>query len=247
MSARIGYHASHEQFPPGELLDLVRAAEAAGFACAKCSDHFHPWSEAQGESGAAWPWLGAVMQATGLTMGIISAPGYRYHPAVLAQSIATVAAMFEDRLWVALGTGEAINEAITGLPWPDKAERNARLLECIAVTRRLLAGEEVTHRGRVNVIEAKLYSRPRSPVPLFGAAMSTETAAMLAPHVDGLLATGGEPEATAKLISAFRDAGGENKPVVLQCALSWAPTRDEALQSALEQWPHAAVATGEVA
>ena len=247
MSVKIGYHASHEQFAPAELLGLVQAAEAAGFQCAKCSDHFHPWGEAQGQSGAAWPWLGAVMQGTRLPMGIVSAPGYRYHPAMLAQSIATVAQMFEGRLWVALGSGEAINEAITGLPWPEKSERNARLIECIDVTRRLLAGETVTHRGRVQVIEAKLYSRPIGPVPLFGAAVSAETAALLAPYVDGLLTTGGEPEAVAKVLDAFRAAGGAGKPVVLQTALSWAPTESEAMASALDQWGHAAAATGEVA
>ncbi len=246
MKTKFGYHASHEQFSPRELLDLVQAAEAAGFDCAKCSDHFHPWGEAQGQSGAAWPWLGAVMQATRLPMGIVSAPGYRYHPAVLAQSIATVSQMFEGRLWVALGSGEAINEAITGLHWPEKPERNARLLECIDITRRLLAGETVTHRGRVQVIEAKLYSRPNGPVALFGAAVSPDTAALLAPEVDGLLTTGGEPEDTAKVIEAFRKAGGKDKPVVLQTAISWAPTEDEAMASAVDQWGHAAAAIGEV-
>ena len=247
MSPRIGYHASHEQFSPLELLELVRAAEAAGFDCAKCSDHFHPWGEAQGQSGAAWPWLGATMQATRLPIGIVSAPGYRYHPAVLAQSIATVAAMFEGRLWVALGSGEAINEAITGLPWPEKAERNARLIECIGITRRLLAGETVTHRGRVQVIEAKLYSRPAGSVPLLGAAVSAETAALLAPHVDGLLTTGGEPEAVAKVLDSFRSAGGAGKPVVLQAALSWANSHAAAMDAALQQWAGVCAAQGEVA
>lgn len=245
MAPRIGYHASHEQFAPAELLDLVQAAERAGFECLKCSDHFQPWSERQGQSGAAWPWLGAAMQATSLGFGIISAPGYRYHPAVLAQSIATVGAMFEGRLWAALGSGEAINEAITGQAWPEKAERNARLLDCIDVIRRLLGGETITHRGRITVIEAKLYSRPRTPVPLYSAAVSEATARLLAPHVDGLLTTGGEPDAVRKVIDAFRGAGGADKPVILQAALCWDRDPDEAMREALDQWGPCAIG-GEV-
>lgn len=243
---RLGYHASHEQFAPADLLGLVKLAETAGFDCAKCSDHFHPWSERQGESAAAWPWLGAAMQATSLPFGIISAPGYRYHPAVLAQSIATVGAMFEGRLWAALGSGEAINEAITGLPWPEKAERNRKLLECIGVIRDLLAGEEVTFRGRITVIEAKLHSLPRAPVPLHGAAVTAETAALLAPYVDGLLTVGGEPAEVSKVVTAFREGGGAGKPVILQAALCWADTYAEALGEALEQWAACAIG-GELA
>jgi G6PDH family F420-dependent oxidoreductase len=189
---QIGYHASHEQFAPRRLLALVKRAEAAGFHAAKSSDHFHPWSERQGQSGFAWSWLGAAMEATSFPIGIISAPGYRYHPAVLAQAAATIGEMYEGRLWLALGSGEAINEAITGEYWPDKEERNARLLECVEVTRRLFAGETVTHRGRITVVEARLYTRPISPVPLYGAAVTAKTAA-LAGSWAGRTAFGWEP------------------------------------------------------
>src|SRR3954464_3992242 len=111
---RIGYHASHEQFSPRELLDLVKLAEQAGFDCAMSSDHFHPWSERQGHSGYAWSWLGAAMEATRLPFGIITAPGDRYPPGIVAQGAATLAQMYPGRLWLALGSGEAINESITG-------------------------------------------------------------------------------------------------------------------------------------
>lgn len=242
----IGYHASHEQFPPSRLLALVRRAEAAGFHAAKSSDHFHPWSERQGQSGFAWSWLGAVMEATRFPVGIISAPGYRYHPAVLAQAAATLGEMYEGRLWLALGSGEAINEAITGEYWPGKEERNARLLECVDITRRLFAGETVTHRGRVAVVEAKLYSRPKSPVPIYGAAMTENTAAWAGSWADGLLLAGHKPEAVQPLIEAFRDNGGGGKPVHVQMAISWAATREAAEANALDQWSSAAIG-GEVA
>jgi len=121
---RIGYHASYEQFAPSQLLGFVKAAEAAGYGAAKSSDHFHPWSERQGQSGFAWTWLGAAMQATSLPFGMISAPGYRYHPAVLAQAAATTGVMFPGRFWFALGSGEAINEAFTGLARRRREHRN---------------------------------------------------------------------------------------------------------------------------
>ncbi|UXN73057.1 TIGR03885 family FMN-dependent LLM class oxidoreductase [Devosia sp. A8/3-2] len=231
-----GYHASHEQFSPSALLGYVRQAEAAGFDCAKSSDHFHPRSERQGQSSFARSRLGAAMQATTLPFGIISAPGYRYHPAILAQAAATIAELFPRRLWLAPGSGEALNEAITGSARPDKAERNARLLECVAVMRALLAGETVTHRGRVEVIEARLYTRPAEPLPLYGAAVTPETAALVGGWADGLLTMGGDITAVRAVLEAFRGNGGEGKPVHLQHALSRAPTEAEAPADALDQW-----------
>lgn len=232
----MGYHASHEQFAPSALLDYVQRAEAAGFDSAKSSDHFHPWATSQGQSGFAWSWLGAAMQATRFSYGMISAPGYRYHPAILAQAAATIGEIFPDRLWLALGSGEAINEAITGEAWPDKPERNARLLECVEITRALFAGETVTHRGRVTVIEARLYSRPTRPVPLFGAAVTPKTASFVAGWADGLLTTGGDIESLKEVLEAFRSNGGAGKPVHVQHALSWAETEEQAVSQALEQW-----------
>ena len=146
-----GIHASHEQIPPSRLLASVRHAEAAGFGAAMCSDHFSPWSERQGESGFAWSWLGAAMATTDLPFGVVNAPGQRYHPAIIAQAAATLAAMFPGRFWVALGSGENVNEHITGGRWPAKAERDARLRECVQIIRALLDGEEVTHHGLVSV------------------------------------------------------------------------------------------------
>lgn len=108
--AKFGYHVSHEQFKPSTLLQYVQLAEQAGFTHALSSDHFYPWSELQGQSGFAWSWLGAALQATNLTFGVVNAPGQRYHPAIIAQAAATLAEMFPNRFWVALGSGQALNE-----------------------------------------------------------------------------------------------------------------------------------------
>ena len=120
MDRVIGWHASHELYAPGELLRLAQRAERAGFAAATCSDHFHPWTPSQGNSGFAFAWLGAALQSTAMTFGSVCCPVGRYHPAVVAQAAATLAEMFPGRYWLALGTGLALNESITGAAWPDK-------------------------------------------------------------------------------------------------------------------------------
>jgi probable non-F420 flavinoid oxidoreductase len=242
---KIGFHASHEQFAPSLLLALAAEAQDAGFQAIKSSDHFHPWSEKHAQAGFAWSWLGAAMARTHVPFGTITAPGYRYHPAIIAQAIATLGEMFPNRFWAALGSGQAINEAITGLNWPDKPERNARLRECVEVIRCLLAGEKVTHRGRITVVEAKLYALPRITPLLFGAAVTPETAKFAGEWADGLLTTGGDLESVGKVVDAFRSAGGEGKPIMVQDALSWAPTEDEAFEQAIEQWSGSSVG-GEV-
>jgi probable non-F420 flavinoid oxidoreductase len=234
--SRLGYHVSHEQFSPSDLLGFIQHAEAAGFQCAMSSDHFKPWASAQGQSGSAWPWLGAALQSTSLPFGIISAPGYRYHPAILAQNAATLSAMFPHRLWLALGSGQRLNEDITGLPWPVKSERNAGLRECADIVRALMSGETVTHRGRVEVVDARLYSLPATPPRLIGAAVTEATAEFVGGWADGLLTVGSAPEQIAKVIAAFRRGGGEGKPVYLQAKLGWDASEEEALYGAFEQW-----------
>src|SRR3954451_13315798 len=156
----IGFHNSHEQVHPTQLLAATQHAEAVGFTAAMSSDHFSPWSARQGQSAFGWTWLGAAMATTGLPFGAVNAPGQRYHPAIVAQAIGTLGAMFPGRFWVALGSGEASNEHITGQGWPRKAVRDARLRECVDVIRALLAGEEVSHDGLVSVDRAKLWTLP---------------------------------------------------------------------------------------
>jgi coenzyme F420-dependent glucose-6-phosphate dehydrogenase len=242
---RFSYHASHEQFAPGQLLEYVRKAEKAGFDGAFSSDHLQPWSNAQGHSGFAWSWIGAALQATQkLTFSLITVPGgWRYQPVVLAQAIATLAQMFEGRLpWVALGSGQAINERAVGQDWPGKCERNTRLFAGAQIIKRLLAGETVTQQGNVSALDARIWSRPEQTPILVGAAVTEETAAWLGSWADGLLTAGHDPEKLAKVVAAFRRGGGQGKPIHLKVGLSWAPAADEALRQAHEQWRFNALA-----
>ncbi len=231
--AAVGIHASHEQIPPSTLLTAMREAEDAGFERAWSSDHFSPWSERQGESGFAWSWLGAAMQATSLPYGVVNAPGQRYHPAIVAQAAATLAEMFPGRLSVALGTGEFSNEHITGAPWPDKKVRNARLRECVDIMRALFAGEVVDHDGLVRVDRAKLWTLPAEPPPLLATAVSVETAAWAGEWADGLITINQPHDHLRAMIEAFEPDG---RPVAMQVHLSWAPDEAAALRIAHEQW-----------
>jgi probable non-F420 flavinoid oxidoreductase len=233
--ALIGYHASHEQLAPGALLAAVREAEAVGFTAAMCSDHLAPWGEAQGHSGHSWSWLGAALEATSLTFGVVTAPVQRYHPAVVAQAIATLAEMYPGRFWAALGSGEALNEHVTGETWPRKKVRDARLLEAVDVIRRLHAGDEVSVDGHVKVDRARVWSLPEEPPPLIGAAVSEETARTVGGWADGLITVNQPPETLERVVRAFREKGGD-KPAYLQVHLSWADSEEQALEIAYEQW-----------
>jgi probable non-F420 flavinoid oxidoreductase len=232
----IGYHASHEQHPPSALVSAAQAAADAGFGAVSSSDHVTPWSRAQGESGFAWSWLGAAMAAVPLPFGVVNAPGQRYHPVIVAQAIATLSEMFPQRLWVALGSGEASNEHVTGTPWPPKPVRNARLRECVDVIRALLRGDEVSVDGQVRVDRARLWTLPAVMPPLVGAALSESTAAWCGEWADGLITVHAPVERLRRVIDAFRSGGGEGKPVRVQVKVAWARDEDEALAGAHEQW-----------
>jgi coenzyme F420-dependent glucose-6-phosphate dehydrogenase len=234
--AIIGYHNSHEQFKPSKLLEYVQLAEQAGFQSALSSDHFHPWSNSQGESGFAWSWLGAALQATSLSFGVVNAPGQRYHPAIIAQAAATLAEMFPERFFICLGSGQALNEMITGEGWPPKAERNARLREVVDVIRALWNGERVTHKGLITVEEAQLYSLPKVKPLLVGAAVSAKTAEWVGSWADALITVSKPPQELKKTVEAFRRGGGEGKHMFLKVQLSYARSEDEARQGAHDQW-----------
>ncbi|GGA67893.1 LLM class F420-dependent oxidoreductase [Pseudoclavibacter endophyticus] len=238
-SPLVGVHISHEQLDPRTALEVARRADALGFRDGLCSDHLTPWSERQGESGFAWAWLGAALATTSMRFGVVTAPGQRYHPVIAAQAIATLEQMHPGRFWAALGSGEAMNEHVTGDAWPAKSERTARLGECVDVLRELLAGREVSHRGRVVVDRARVWSLPETPPPLVGAAVTAETAAWAATWADGLITISQPFEKLRDIIGAYREAGGAGD-VSVQSQLAYVRPanggREAARALAHDQW-----------
>lgn len=233
--ATIGFHASHEQISPRQLLADVQRAEQVGFNAAMCSDHFEPWSPKQGHSGYAWSWLGAALATTNLGFGVVNAPGQRYHPAIIAQAIGTLGVMFPGRFWAALGSGEYSNEHVTGAEWPRKEDRQKRLEECVDVIKRMLGGETVSHQGMVEVDQARLWDVPDPTPELIAPAVSVLTAARGARWADGLATINADHNKLREILDAWNEAGGPPKRI-LQLHLSWAPTEAEAYDIALDQW-----------
>ncbi|WMJ72099.1 TIGR03885 family FMN-dependent LLM class oxidoreductase [Cytophagaceae bacterium ABcell3] len=233
---KLGYHISHEQFSPADLLRYVKKAEEAGFQFALSSDHFHPWNNDQGHSGFAWAWLGAAMAQTDLNFGVVNCPAYRYHPAIIAQAAATLDNMFPDRFWMAIGSGQALNEAINGEHWPAREERNNRLKEAADIMETLWRGDSVTRHGVIKVEEAKLYTLPQRKIPLIGAAITPDTAAWLATWADGMITISQPVQQLQKVVDAWKNNGGENKPMVLKVQVSYDKSDEEAVKGAHEQW-----------
>lgn len=191
---QIGYHASHEQFSPSDLLGYVKQAEQCGFRHVLSSDHFYPWSSEQGQSGFAWSWLGAALQATNATFGVVNAPGQRYHPAIIAQACATLGEMFPERFWVALESGQYLNEHITGEPWPEKVIRDKRLKESALTMFSMWQGKGVSEATTFKIENAKLYTRAEQRPKIIGAALSEAKAKFLAPWADGMITVSEKPD-----------------------------------------------------
>jgi F420-dependent hydroxymycolic acid dehydrogenase len=186
---QVGFTLAHEQFAVPTLVTLGQAAEAAGFDLVSTSDHFQPWQPNQGHAGLAWITLGVLGQQTRhLGMGTaVTCPSFRYHPSIVAEAFATLGLLYPGRVFLGLGSGEALNEtAATGAwaPWP---ERSARLIEATGVIRALWTGEEVDHQGQYYQVQGKLYDVPQVPVPIFMAANGPKAMRRAGQYGDGLI------------------------------------------------------------
>ena len=236
----IGYSLSSEEHPPAELVRQAVAAEAAGFSFALVSDHFHPWTDRQGQSPFVWSVIGAIAQATStLRLGTgVTCPTMRIHPAVIAQAAATCAMLMPGRFFLGVGTGENLNEHVLGDRWPGYEERAEMLEEAVSVIRMLWQGGLVSHRGRHYTVDrARLYSVPDEPPPIAVAAAG-ENAAELAGRIgDALISTAPD----AELVEDFERAGGEDKPRYGQLTVCWAESEEEAIRTVTEIWPNAAL------
>jgi coenzyme F420-dependent glucose-6-phosphate dehydrogenase len=211
---RFGYKASAEQFGPADLLDFSLHAEAHGFDAVAVSDHFQPWRHHGGHSPAVLPWLGALGARTErVYMGTsVLTPTLRYQPAVVAQAFATLACLSPGRVFLGVGTGEAMNETpVTGDVWPPIKERRRRMAEAIRLIRALWTDERVDFDGTwYRTARATVYDRPAEPVPIYVAA-SGPLAAKLAGRVgDGFICTSGKgAELYETLLASVREGAEE--------------------------------------
>ena len=237
----LGYTLSSEERQPQELIRDAQLAEASGFTFALISDHFHPWTDRQGSSPFVWSVLGGIA-ATAKTLRVgtgVTCPIVRYHPAIVAQASATVGCLMPGRFFLGVGSGESLNEHVTGHGWPPPDMRQDMLEEAVEILRALHAGGEKSHRGRFfQVDDARIYNLPEQPVPIYVAAGGKEAAQLAGRVGDGLICSAPVAEA----VEAFEVAGGAGKPRVGQLTVCWARTEEEGLRIAHELWPIAGLA-----
>ena len=244
----IGFAAMLEQFGPREVVDQTIAAEAAGFSGVMAADHFQPWVPQQGQAAFVWNVMTAVAERTKGDVGPgVTCPSFRFHPAIVAQASATLAAMYPGRHWLGLGSGEALNEHIVGGYWPETPERINRMFEAIEIIKKLFASrdKDVKHDGRYFKLEStRLWTLPEQTPPIYVATAGPVTAKKTGQYADGLI-TVGAPEGKLEMIRAkceegCREAGKDPNEFryILQLHLSWAPTDEEALRNAMVEWPN---------
>jgi G6PDH family F420-dependent oxidoreductase len=239
MAVQIGYTLSSEEFAPNDLVRYAKMAEDAGFAFTSISDHFHPWVDAQGHSPFVWSVIGGVATATErIQLGTgVTCPTVRTHPAIIAQAAATSAAMMPGRFYLGVGSGEALNEHITGERWPETEIRQAMLEEAVAVMRLLWQGGNQSHHGTYYTVEnARIYTLPEEPVSVMVAAAGTKAAELAGRIGDGLISTSPDK----KVVQAFEKAGGKG-PRYGQITICWGEDEKAALKTAHKIWPNSGI------
>jgi coenzyme F420-dependent glucose-6-phosphate dehydrogenase len=246
----LGWKAGTEQYPPGELLDYAVAAEEAGFDSIDASDHFHPWSE-RGQACFVWSWLGAAAARTSrLVLGTgVTCPILRYHPAVIAQAAATLAALAPKRFYLGVGTGEALNEYAATGAWPDYRTRQTQMIEAIELIRALWSGEEVTHSGLYyQTRRAKLYTQPPHPIPIYISSLVPGSARVAGRYGDGLITVSGEePKLYQEMLRNFeagaREAGKDPSmmPRMIELGVAYTDDEEQAIACRKTYWAGSAI------
>ncbi|AYF98546.1 glucose-6-phosphate dehydrogenase (coenzyme-F420) [Protaetiibacter intestinalis] len=194
---RLGYKASAEQFAPRELVEFAVAAEEHGFESVTTSDHFQPWRHEGGHAPFSLAWMTAVGERTSKVLigTSVMTPTFRYNPAVIAQAFATMGVLYPGRIFLGVGSGEALNEIATGWrgEWPEFKERFARLRESVDLMRALWTGDRVSFEGEYyQTVDASIYDRPESPIPVYIAAGGPMVARYAGRAGDGFICTSGK-------------------------------------------------------
>ena len=236
---KIGYFLSCEEYRPAELIEQARLAEEAGFDSLWISDHFHPWNDAQGQSPFVWSMIGAISQVCSLPIATaVTCPTVRIHPAVIAQAAATSAVLTGGRFILGVGSGEALNEHVVGARWPDAAVRLDMLEEAVDVLRTLWKGEFVDHHGEYYTVEnARIYTLPDEPIPVYVSAFGPKAADVAGRIGDGLVTTSPDTQ----IIHAFRESGGEGKPVHAGYKVCWGVDDDACIDTAHRLWANSGI------
>lgn len=185
----VGFMLAHEQFTVPELIDIGASAARSGFGLLAASDHFQPWQSNEGHCGQAWVTLAALWDRTpGVWAGTtVTCPILRYNPAVIAETFVSLSMLHPARIFLGVGSGEALNEQAATGQWPDWEERWDRLIEAIGIIRALWSGKRVSFTGKYYAVDGKLYDPPAQPIPLMVGANGRKSMRLAGRHGDGLI------------------------------------------------------------
>jgi G6PDH family F420-dependent oxidoreductase len=236
---RIGYFLSCEEYGPAELIQQAKWAEEAGFESLWISDHFHPWNDEQGESPFVWSVIGAISAVCSLPIATaVTCPTIRTHPVIVAQAAATSAVLTGGKFILGVGSGEALNEHVTGARWPDITVRLNMLEEAVDVMRSLWKGGFVDHHGEHYTVEnARLYTIPDEPVPVYVSGFGPKAAELAGRIGEGFVTTSPDQDT----IKAFRASGGEGKPVQAGYKVCWGTDDEICIDTAHRLWANSGV------
>jgi TAT-translocated FGD2 family F420-dependent dehydrogenase len=221
LSQQVGFQLAHEQFTVPELVNLGIAAEQAGFDLLAFSDHFQPWQANEGHSGQAWITMSAIGQRTKrIRMGTtVTCPSFRYNPAVVAEGFASLSLRYPERIFLGVGSGEALNEEAAVGFWPAWPERSERLVEASQIIRDLWGGQQIDHLGKYYKVNARLYDPPTGVIPLMMAGNGPKAMRRCGQYADGLIT---DPKTWKEYKSEFQkganDAGKDaaHMPVFIE-------------------------------
>jgi G6PDH family F420-dependent oxidoreductase len=235
----IGYFLSTEEYLPAQLVEQAVLAEQAGFERLWISDHYHPWNDEQGQSPFVWSMIGALSQACRLSITTaVTCPTVRIHPAVIAQAAATSAVLLDGRFALGVGSGEALNEHITGACWPSADVRLEMLEEAVGIIRELWGGAFVSHYGRHYTVEqARIYTLPSAPPPIYVSGFGPKAAELAGRIGDGYITTSPDKD----LIAQFRESGGNGKPLEAGYKVCWGTDDDTCVRTAHRLWANSGV------
>ncbi|HYD10463.1 MAG TPA: TIGR03557 family F420-dependent LLM class oxidoreductase [Acidimicrobiales bacterium] len=241
---KIGFALSSEEFTAPRLVEIAQQAEQHGFNDLMISDHFHPWTDRQGNSPFVWSVIGGIGSTTGCRVGTgVTCPTVRIHPTIIAQAAATAATMCRGGFYLGVGSGEALNEHILGDKWPIADTRLAMLEESVELMRLLWEGKETTYEGEFYVCEnARIYNLPNEPIPVMVSGFGKKSATLAGRIGDGFVSTSPDKEG----VQTFSKAGGKGKPVQAMVKMCWHTDEQQARKLIHEIWPNSGL-TGELA
>jgi len=241
---QIGYFLSSEDTGPKRLVEQARLVERSGFGEVMISDHYHPWIDRQGHSPFVWSVIGAIAEATALTVTTgVTCPTVRIHPAVVAQAAATASVLLDGRFRFGVGSGENLNEHIVAVDWPDLDTRLDMLEESLEVIRALWTGEVTSHAGaHYRVRNARVYDLPDEPPPILMSGFGPKATELAGRIADGYVNTSPDRD----LVERFERSGGQGKLKVAGGKVCWSRDREAARRLVHELWPNSGL-PGELA